>query len=108
MVYFFFYNKLTNIELIKRINEKFEWIEGSIYIKNYSKEPHLLELDDIYIENNKIQLNGIIVNFNMCLEDIIFKINQIEECKLNKCKYSLSKVLAFNKLGGTFISYIIY
>jgi hypothetical protein len=108
MVNFFFYNKLTNLELIKKININFEICDGYIIIQNYDIENNLLEISNKFSENNKL-LYGKIVNFNMKLDDIIKKINEIDECKLkNKIKYSLEEIWVNKTFGGTYKAYIIY
>lgn len=108
MVRFFFYNKLTNVELIKKINKNFEIYDGFIMIQNYDSENNLLEISDKSLNNNKL-LYGKIVNFNMKLYDIIKKINEINECKLeNKIKYSLEQICTNKTFGGTYNAYIIY
>ena len=55
MISFFFYNKLTNIELIKKINNNFKIYDGYITIQNYDNENNLLEIDD-KSTNNKLLL----------------------------------------------------
>jgi formyltetrahydrofolate synthetase len=108
MVKFFFYNKLTNLELIQKINIKFEIYDGYILIQNYDIENNLLEISDKSSKNNQL-LYGKIVNFNMKLDDIIKKINEIDECKLeNKIKYSLEEIWTNKTFGGTYKAYIIY
>jgi uncharacterized membrane protein len=108
MVRFFFYNKLTNVELIKKININFEIDDGYIIIQNYDIENNLLEISDKSSNNNTL-LHGKIVNFNMNVNDIIKKINEIDECKLeNKIKYSLEQILTNKTFGGTYKAYIIY
>lgn len=108
MVKFFFYNKLTNVELIKRINNNFEIYDGYILIQNYNSEKNLLEISDNSLNNNKL-LYGKIVDFNMKLDDIIKKINEIEDCKLeNKIKYSLEQIWTNKTFGGAYKAYIIY
>ncbi len=108
MVKIFFYNKLTNIELIKKINDNFTIDNGYIIIKNYDNENNILEISENKSLNNKI-LNGKIVNFDMTIYDIIKKINEIDECKIeNKIKYTLETVWA-NKISGcSYKVYIIY
>ena len=99
MVRFFFYNKLTNIEIINKINNNFEIYDGYIIIQNYDSENNLLEISDKSLNNNKI-LYGKIVDFNMKIDDIIKKINEIDECKLeNKIKYTLEEIWT-NKTFG--------
>ena len=108
MVRIFFYNKLTNIELIKKINNNFEIENGYIIIQNYDNENNILEINDNKSLNNKI-LNGKIVNFDMKIYDIVNKINEIEECKLeNKIKYTVDTIWVNKISGGTYKSYIIY
>jgi hypothetical protein len=108
MVKFFFYNKLTNLELIQKININFEINDGYIIMQNYDIENNLLEISDNSSKNNKL-LHGKIVNFNMKLDDIIKKINEIDECKLeNKIKYSLKEIWTNKTFGGTYKAYIIY
>ena len=87
MVRFFFYNKLTNLELINKISNNFERYDGYILIKNYDTENNLLEIDEQSSYNNKL-LYGKIVNFNMKIDDIINKIEEIEECKIKNKKSS--------------------
>ncbi len=108
MVRFFFYNKLTNVELIKKININFEIWDGYAIIHNYDIENNLLEISDKSSNNNTL-LYGKIVNFNMNIYDIIKKINEIDECKLeNKIKYSLEQIWTNKTFGGTYKAYIIY
>jgi hypothetical protein len=108
MVKLFFYNKLTNIELIKKININFEIYDGYTIIQNYDSENNVLEISATSSKNNKL-LYGKIVNFDIKLDDIIKKINEIDECKLeNKIKYSLQEILANKTSGGTYKAYIIY
>jgi hypothetical protein len=107
MISFFFYNKLTNIELIKKINNNFKIDDGYILIQNYNSENNLLEIDD-KLTNNKL-LYGKIVDFNMNLYDIIKKINEIEECKLeNRIKYTLKTIWVNKTFSENYETYIIF
>ena len=108
MVRFFFYNKLTNIEIINKINNNFEIYDGYIIIQNYDSENNLLEISDKSLNNNKI-LYGKIVDFNMKIDDIIKKINEIDECKLeNKIKYTVEEIWTNKTFGEKCKAYIIY
>ena len=100
MLKFFFYNKLNNLELIKKININFEIYDGYILIQNYDIENNILEINNKSSKNNKL-LYGKIVNFNMTLDDIIKKINEIDECKLDK-------IFTNKTFGGMYKAYIIY
>jgi hypothetical protein len=109
MVGLFFYNKLKNIELIKKINDNFEIYDGYIMVQNYDSENNFLEISEKSVNNNNI-LYGKLVIFDTNLDDIIKKINEIEECKLeNKKKYTLQKILVNKTFVGTaYEAYIIY
>ena len=113
MISFFFYDKLTNIDLIKKINNDFEIYDGYIIIQNYNIEKNILEINNNSINNNKL-LYGKIVKFNMTLDEVIKKMEEIEECKLkNRTKYTLTtiwakKVWANKTFGETYKTYIIY
>ena len=99
MVYIFFYNKLTKIELINKININYDIYDGIIAVKNYNKENYILEISDNKEENNII-LPGKIVYFDMNISDIIKKINNIEEVnfKNNGFTYILTLINAFYSL----------
>ena len=109
MVRLFFYNKLTNVELIKRINHQFDICDGYILMQNYDISNNILEISDKITDNNKL-LYGKIVDFNMSIYDVVNKINEFDECKSeNKIKYTLEQIWT-NKTfgGGTQKAYIIY
>jgi len=93
MISFFFYNKLKNPELINKIQKDVVITDGYIKCKE--------------INDNEI-LYGKIVDFTLNLEDIIKKINIIEECKTNKTKYTLKKVIGYTMTESTRELYIIY
>jgi hypothetical protein len=107
MVKIFLYGKLTNIELIKKINDSFLIYDAYIIIKDYDTENNILEISADSNKNNKI-LSGKIVNFNMKIEDIIKKINGIDEFIFNNDKYILNKIWANKYFGGIYETYIIY
>ena len=108
MVKFFFYNKLTNVELIKKINDNFYIYDGYILMQNYNSENNILEINDNKLLNNKL-LYGKIVYFDMKLSDIINKIEDIDDCKFeNKIKYTLEQIWTNKTFGGTYKAYIIY
>ena len=93
MISFFFYNKLKNPELIYKIQKNVVITEGYIKCKE--------------INDNEI-LYGKIVDFTLNLEDIIKKINSIEECKTTKTKYTLKKIIGYTMTDSTRELYIIY
>jgi deoxycytidine triphosphate deaminase len=109
MVYIFFYNKLTKIELINKINIKYDIYDGIIAVKKYNKENYILEISDIK-EENDIILPGKIVYFDMNIYDIIQKIKNIEEVnfKNNGSTYILTLINAFKLNNDLCQTYIIY
>lgn len=97
------------MELIKKINKTFEIHDAYIMVQNYDKENNILEISNKNMYNNTL-LYGKIVNFNMKIEDIIAKINEIDECKFeNKnTKYILETIWANKLTGGVYKANIIY
>ena len=106
MTLFFYYKNLTDIELIKKINTNFTINDAYIIIESYDSEQNILQINS-KIEKNNTLLHGKIVTFNMNLEDILEKINGIEECKF-KSKYTLDTIFASRISGGVYKAYIIY
>lgn len=70
MVCFFFYDKLTDPELINLINKEYEFCSGFIRVNNYDKKTNSLSIDD-NSENNTTILLGKIIIFNMTTEDVL-------------------------------------
>ena len=107
MVSFFFYNKMSNPDMVKKISPTFDITDGYIIIESYDRENNILIINDKSKNNNTI-LYGKIVDFsNMRLEIILKKIGNIEECKLKKEKYTLNTIWANKKFGGVCKTYII-
>jgi hypothetical protein len=109
MVLFFFYKNFTNVELINKINIKHEKSDGYALIEKYDSNTDNLEISDTPKKNNKI-LYGKIVDFNMKLEEVINKINEINECKFkNKTTYTVETIWVSKIInGGVYKAYIIY
>ena len=107
MVSFFFYNKMSNPDMVKKISPTFDITDGYIIIESYDRENNILIINDKSKNNNTI-LYGKIVDFsNMRLEVILEKLAEIEECKLEKEKYRLDSIWANKKFGGVCKTYII-
>lgn len=100
MVLFFFYNDLTDIELIKKINTNAKINDGFVMVQNYDSENDILEISEKTINNN-ILLYGKIVMFDMKLDDVIQKINK-------NPNYTLGQIWANKSFGGVYKTYIIY
>jgi len=109
MVILFFYNILTDIELLKRIDNKFEIKYGFCYIHKYEPENNILEISDDS-KNNNILLPGKIVKFNMKLHEVLNKINFIKECRIinKKIKYMVSEINVFSQKNEICSAYIIF
>ena len=107
MVTMFFYNKLTNVELLKKINVHFKINDGFVLIQKYDRQKNILEISDKSINNNT-ELHGKIVIFDMTLDDVIKKINEIDECKFKKTKYTLETIWPTDIFKSVSEAYIIY
>ena len=100
MSIFFFYNNLKDTRLINLISSNYTITDGYIYINNYINN----KLD---IKGNNEQLYGKIVYFNLQVEQILEKINNIHNIH-NNYKYTIEKINV-NKLDNSVESaYIIY
>jgi hypothetical protein len=108
MVLFFFYKNLTSIDLIKQICLDFEISNGWISVKKYSFATNTLEISK-NPENNTNVLEGIIVDFDLTITQILEKISQISECKFkNKYTYTFDTIQVNKKSGDIINAYIIY
>ena len=109
MVLFFFYKNLTDKALIKNINVKYDISDGYALIEKYDTNNDNVIISNKPKNNNNI-LCGKIVDFNMKLEDIMYKINEIKECKLkNETSYTMETIWVSKiKNGGVYKAYIIY
>jgi len=108
MISFFFYNKLTNPDLISKINPIYEISDASINVKTHNATNNSIDIDDDSA-NNTIQLSGKLVSFDMRISEIIKKIHELEEIHSdNRTKYTLKSVLATNNLGETHTTNILF
>lgn len=91
MQIFFFYDKITNVELIKEITNNFI-------------------MEDGYVTKNGKVLKGKIVFFNAEFYDILQKINDIHKEKNENKKYILDNVEAYSYStnGDVYQANIIY
>ena len=109
MVLFFFYKNLTNSTLLNKINPIYDINDGYALIEKYDSNTDNLAISDTPKKNNKI-LYGKLVDFNMKLEEVMNKINEIEECKFkNKTTYTVETIWVSKIInGGVYRAYIIY
>jgi hypothetical protein len=82
MVKFFFYKSMTNDELIHKINPEYELMNGHTSVHYYNAELNILEIGTNNMRKN-VLLWGKLVSFNMSLDMVLQKINEIGECKFN-------------------------
>jgi hypothetical protein len=106
---FFFYNNLSDLVLLKRISNTFEVSEGYIIVENYEKQKNILEINENPMKNNVV-LNGKIVSFKIKFDDILAKLCQFDECKIDnkETTYKIDQVWANKQTGGLCKTYIIY
>lgn len=108
MISFFFYNKLTNTDLISKINETYEISDGVINVQESNVDANYVEISDDPAKNT-IQLAGKIVKFDIRISEIIKKIHESEAIfSDNKTKYTMKTVTVTNTLGETCETYVIY
>ena len=119
MVLFFFYDKLVNPKIIQQINTKYEISDGYTLIYSYDKENNSIQFSNEIIHNT-VLLHGKVVDFDMTLQEIIEKINAIEEITMwkenekekekekenNQYKYKLYNVLVNTIKNGFCKAYI--
>lgn len=108
MVLFFFYNKLTNQELINKISSDYKIIDGSILVQDYNLSINKITIGNV--ENNNKVLQGKLVEFDMSLSNVIYKINLIDECKsyITDKKYIIETIQATCTNNKYYYPYIIY
>lgn len=103
MTIFFFYNNLTNINLITKIDTNFSIINGYIFIEYYNENTIKINNNSTY--NTKI-LYGKIVIFNYDLDYILDKINKldcIKNDKIDKYNITTKPVYSYNKQYDAYI-----
>jgi len=98
-----------NTELIKKINNHYTIQDGYVIVESYNNELSRLKIGEKN-ENKNTLLKGKIVQFNTMAQDVLEKINEIPECKIQEKidKYTVEKVWATRHTGGHLQTYIIY
>lgn len=100
MSIFFFYNNFKDTQLIDLISTNYRITNGYINIKSYKNN----KLD---IKGNNEQLYGKIVYFNLQLEQILMKINNIRNVHKNM-RYTIEKIECYKLDNSVESAYIIY
>lgn len=104
MIKIFLYGNLAKINFN---DEKCETCDSYIIIKKYDIENNILEIDNKNNENNML-LHGKIAIFNMKIDDLIEKINNITEYKYYLSKDNINFIYANKMSGGVCKTYILY
>ena len=110
MVHFFFYNNLTHTELLNKIHPYHTIKIAYIYITEFNKIDNKLILvsKDIDITQSK-KLSGLLIWFELTLEEILQKIENIDEIKYkNRNSYYLDIVKVYMTHKPDTDAYIIY
>lgn len=107
MTTFFFYKYFTLPEHIQKLSLHFEMADGYAIVESYTDG--VLHLNDEPQKNNSI-VHGKIVHFPFLkVNDVVTKINEIDECKSgNQTKYSMKMIWVSKSTGGMQKAYIIY
>jgi hypothetical protein len=100
MSVFFFYNNFKDTKLIDLISTNYRITDGYINIKSYRNN----KLD---VKGNNEQLFGKIVYFNLQLEQILEKINNIRNIH-NNLRYTIQKIEVYKLDNSVELAYIIY
>jgi len=101
---FFFYHKLKNIELVKKLDPQCDCRDGRVLIEDFDEQSGRLHL------GNNTLLSGKLVTFNHSLSTILDKINDIHPMISidNKPSYEISKILVDQGVFGACEAYIIH
>lgn len=104
MINIFFYNKLKNINNINIISNKFDCIQGYIFVNSFDSNKNKLIIEN----SNTIILKGLVVTFYMPLNELLSKLSNIDNAKYNKKLYTLEKINVITYDKGIINCYIIY
>ena len=108
MVYFFFYNKLTNPHLLNKISDQIKIYDGYITITSYDDINHIISFSEQGTHNH-LKLHGKLVQFdNMTLATILKRITQIAELCDNNRKYTLRTILVQTSADITHEAFVLY
>jgi len=100
----FFYHKLKNLELVKKLDPHCECRDGCVLVEDFDEQSGRLRL------GNNILISGKLVTFNHSLSTILDKINEIRPMISidNKPSYEISKILVDQGVFGSCEAYIIH
>lgn len=101
----FVYDKLMDPNLLKKIDNDYIDYHGYVMIENIDTDKNIsINNQD---ELNQTMLKGKIVIFNMSLNGVLEKINQIKEC-ISKNKTNILKMKSYDSNKKEYIVYILY
>ena len=101
----FVYNKLLNSDLLDRIDNDYIDYPGYVMIENIDTDNNISINDEEKL--NQTMLKGKIVIFNMSLNEILEKINQIKDC-FSKKKTIILKIKSYDSNKKEYNVYILY
>ena len=104
---FFFYKNFILDDNLKKLSCNYYSNDGMTLIHHYNKTKNSL----IISKNNKInsfKLNGKIVYFPIKNTEILQRISNINECKFEKTRYTMSIVEVLDSNNKYISCYIIY
>ena len=101
---------MKNEELIKKISPSYELVNGYTSVHYYDEELNILEIGSNHMRRN-VLLYGKLVTFDISLNDVLCKINEISECgfeNINR-KYQVETISVIDNMNHDVHSaYIIY
>lgn len=88
MINIFFYNKLKEVEMIYKISRNVVIRDGYTIVKKYDIKTNTLVMGDTFSRSEMLQ--GKIVSFQLTWEQIMDKLNNIDEIRIPfKPKYNM-------------------
>lgn len=88
---FFFYYKMKKISNIDKLNLKYKYSESFIKIQYFDSKNNTIVINDDEQKNTNF-IFGKLVIFNCTLNEILEKLNKIDNINLKKSKYCVKKI----------------
>ncbi len=105
MVTFFFYKNFVSTEMLSKISNNFQCVDGYVIVEDFDLDQDLVLINRDSNKNN-VLLHGKIVYFAMTANDVV---KNIEKCKLcTKQKYTMETIWVNKARGGLEKAFIIY
>ena len=88
---FFFYYKMKKISNIEKLNLNYTFSESFIKIQYFDSKNNTIVINDDEQKNTNF-IFGKLVIFNCTLNEILEKLNKIDNINLKKSKYCVKKI----------------